>query len=233
MPVITINGQIGSGAREIGLLVSEAMALDYVDRISLASAGVRVDSGEQILEDIEYQNWSLADQIFRLFHKALDRSVFSAGVGDTVFGSAMHAMQNLPYNMDYLGANPDDREEDATGLFELLNDVVRNVALQDNCVIVGRGSNFLLKDHGSIVSLGVVAEDRFKIETVRVRYSMNQSDAEHFVRQTERSRQAYYRKHFNVDPDDPIHYDLVLNPGKTGIQHSTDIAVQFCKIKFL
>ncbi|MDP2949008.1 MAG: cytidylate kinase family protein [Chloroflexota bacterium] len=42
MPVLTIRGQLGSGAPEIGRLVAERIEADYVDREILASVAERV-----------------------------------------------------------------------------------------------------------------------------------------------------------------------------------------------
>ena len=36
MPVITINGPVGSGAFEVGQLVAQELSLNYVDRLVLA-----------------------------------------------------------------------------------------------------------------------------------------------------------------------------------------------------
>ena len=53
MPVITINGPVGSGAIEVGQLVAQELSLNYVDRLVLAQAAKRVPAPVGALLDKE------------------------------------------------------------------------------------------------------------------------------------------------------------------------------------
>ncbi|MBI2935334.1 MAG: cytidylate kinase family protein, partial [Chloroflexi bacterium] len=53
MPVITINGKIGSGVREIGSLVARILNIDYVDRLVLSEASKRIGATVAALAEKE------------------------------------------------------------------------------------------------------------------------------------------------------------------------------------
>ena len=55
MPVITINGPVGSGAIEVGQLVAQQLNLSYVDRLILAEAAKLVRAPVGALLDKEQQ----------------------------------------------------------------------------------------------------------------------------------------------------------------------------------
>jgi cytidylate kinase len=53
MPVITINGPVGSGAIEVGQLVAQQLSLNYVDRLVFAEAAKLVRAPVGALLDKE------------------------------------------------------------------------------------------------------------------------------------------------------------------------------------
>jgi cytidylate kinase len=94
--------------------------------------------------------------------------------------------------------------------FRQLISVVRSLAEQGRCLIVGHGAEFLLPPHATLrVRLVGNHEDRLAafgrarhLDHWRAARQLDQID-------TERSR--FLHEHFHVDPNQPRNYDLVLN----------------------
>ena len=83
-------------------------------------------------------------------------------------------------------------------------------ASHGDVVIVGRGARFVLpKDRG--FSVRIVASTDYRIEQVMKEEMLEQKDAQKFVLDTDRARNAYVKSHFGVDAMDPHLYDQVLN----------------------
>ncbi|MDE2968988.1 MAG: cytidylate kinase family protein, partial [Chloroflexota bacterium] len=59
MTVITLNGQLGGAAREVGMEVARILEIDYVDRVLLAEAAKRVGAPVAALEEKEEEDHSL------------------------------------------------------------------------------------------------------------------------------------------------------------------------------
>lgn len=91
-----------------------------------------------------------------------------------------------------------------------LIETLLSLAARGRSVIVGRGSPFVLPSETTLrVRLMAPLEDR--IEAVRHEQHLTRNEAARFVQFTDRKRAQFIRLHFQRDPSDPRHYDLVLN----------------------
>ena len=50
MPIVTIRGQLGSGAPEVGRLVADRLRADYVDREIIAEVASRLNRQEKAIK---------------------------------------------------------------------------------------------------------------------------------------------------------------------------------------
>ncbi|MSQ11850.1 MAG: hypothetical protein EXR48_04060 [Dehalococcoidia bacterium] len=97
MPVITVNGASGSGAREIGMLVSQYAGLDYIDRQVLAEAGRRLGATEEALAAQEETTPSLSERVTRLLRRSLEHSAATGVAGIPFYQPAMDVLVLSPY----------------------------------------------------------------------------------------------------------------------------------------
>ncbi len=81
MSVITIRGQFGSGAPEIGREVAQKLGLDYVDREIIAGVAARLQRHEQDVAAKEVLPSSFLGRI----GEALERSYGLGGASDGVY----------------------------------------------------------------------------------------------------------------------------------------------------
>ena len=65
MPVITINGQMGSGAPEIGAQIAQLLKIDYVDRMIIARAANRLGATVEAVAEREQKPLTRTDRIAR------------------------------------------------------------------------------------------------------------------------------------------------------------------------
>jgi cytidylate kinase len=47
---------------------------------------------------------------------------------------------------------------------------------------------------------------------------MAAGDAEKRIKQSDHNRQAFYRRYFKIEPEDPAEYDLVMNAARVSTQ---------------
>ncbi|MCE2404407.1 MAG: cytidylate kinase-like family protein [Dehalococcoidia bacterium] len=231
MPVVTVEGPIGAGAPEVGVIVSKLLDADYVDRAILADAARTMGTTVQVLE-IKHGRIPLRARIAQFLQTMLERSAMSSGAGEP------YAF----YNVDYvLGEDYTDLAQEPLTAAQRLNDehfieatgsVIRDLAAGGNVVIIGRGSTMFLKDFPGVLHVGLVAPLEARIRNIEEREHLTRLEAEEHADNTERARIAYFRKFFKVDPNDPTLYHIVLNMAHVGadtlaeiIAHSaTDLA---------
>jgi cytidylate kinase len=94
--------------------------------------------------------------------------------------------------------------------------VMRAATRQNNVVIVGRGSQFLLpREEG--LSVRVIASKQFRIDQAQRVRDLSAKQARDWVEQTDRNRREFIEQHFHHDPSDMHLYDLVINVERLGI----------------
>jgi cytidylate kinase len=103
---------------------------------------------------------------------------------------------------------------------------MKDLAEEGNVVIMGRGSNLVLKDFPGVLHVGVVAPLEFRTEITMQRDGISQDEAEKYLANEERARISFFKRHFKAHPDDPILYHMMVNPGTLGIEASANIISQ-------
>ena len=126
--IITIARQFGSGGKTIGEMYAAKKGINCYSREILKMASE--DSGINEL----------------LFHKADER----------VKGNALFGMAKRIYKGDLISPESDDFVSDRN-LFNYQAKIIKQLAEQEPCVIVGRCADFILKDYPNVVSVFVHA----------------------------------------------------------------------------
>jgi len=98
-------------------------------------------------------------------------------------------------------------------------------------VILGRGSPFVLRAERTLRVL-VVAPKPVRIERYAKTRNLDTADARAEIDRTEAARRAFNRHHFQVDPDDPEHYDIVVNTGTLSLGLAIDTVVETARRRF-
>ena len=107
---------------------------------------------------------------------------------------------------------------------EHLFKVISTIAKHGRAVIVGRGANFILPAH-EIFAVRVIAPLEIRIRNVALNYNVAAEEAKRRIIQRESRRKAFVRHSFNADISDPIHYDMVINTGKTSMAAAEEAVI--------
>jgi len=209
MPIVTIRGQLGSGAPEIGKGVAELLHADYVDREIIAEVAARLQRDEQDVIAKEMPPSSLLGRIA----EALDRGIpFGAGVE----GAYLPAWE-IPL---------DDRR-----YLQALESVVRELARSQSLVILGRGSQFVLKGYPHTLHALTVAPLKMRVKRLMEERKSNQEAAEREIARFDSGSREFIKRYFQAGWEDPIHYDLVVNTENLSFQAAASIIVHALSIK--
>jgi len=125
-------------------------------------------------------------------------------------------------------------DEKAPGLFsrlfsdkpqiyiDLLHAVIYGVAKSGQGVILGHGSQMLLRDFGCGLHVRIHASESSRIENLIRERGLSREGAEKLIRKTDNEQQGFLQFAFHMDWNDPSLYDLVINRDK----FSTSLAAQ-------
>lgn len=196
MPVITIRGQLGSGAPEIGRLVAAQLNIDYVDREVLNDVAAKLRYPEQKIEKQEMPPATLLSRI----RDALEHSYPPVSGGG---GVAVPMVYFSPTDI------PLDDKSYLTGL----EAVIKELAAGKSIVIRGRGSQFILKDNPGVFHVLTIAPLETRIKRVRDCLNVDEKKARQEIENFDSSRREFIKRYFKADLEDPLNYDLVINTG--------------------
>lgn len=136
-----------------------------------------------------------------------------------------------------LGMRPEDfkdLDEKAPGLFsrvlskkpqvylDILQAAVYEVAKLGQGIIMGHGSQMLLRDFGCALHVRMYASESSRIEYLMKERGLNREVAEKLIHKTDKEQRGFLQFAFHMDWDDPSQYDLVINRDKL----STELAAK-------
>lgn len=213
MPIITIRGQMGSGAPEIGRLLAERLGLDYIDREIIAEVANRLQRSEQDIVAKEMPPGSLLGRI---------AAVLTHGY----FPGSGSEGRYLPMYLPTWEMPLDD-----TRYIEELEHVIKTLADSRSMVIRGRGSQFILKDYPETIHILLIASLEIRLARVMDSQGIDKDTANREIQRFDNSRREFIKRYFKAELEDPKYYDLVINTQNLGYDAITSIITQALSLK--
>jgi len=209
MAVITIRGQLGSGAPQIGRLCAETLHLDYYDREIINRIAERLERPRQEVIAKEMLPLSWVKRIARFIEHDFLRSGYSTYTGPG---------QENPFL--------DDRR-----YIKGLKSVIRRLARTEAAVISGRGSQFFLKDYPGVLHVLVVAPLDLRIKRVMESYGLDAESANEKITRYDTNRREFIKKYFKADLENPVHYDMTVNTANISHESAAALVIQALALK--
>lgn len=186
--VITITRQYGSGGREIGRKLAEAYGIPFYDNEIISRAAKDTGFAEAAFEQAE--------------DKASNSLLYSIAMGMNVFSSQ---------DVGFSGLSLDDR------IFLAQSKVIRNVAEEGPCVIVGKCADYILREQENVVNLFIRASLDFRIRRAVEVEGISQEKSAETVMKKDKSRANYYKYHSGERWDNVLNYDMAICSDLCGI----------------
>jgi len=181
--VVTIEREYGSGAPSISHAIAEELGWKLWDREITAEVARRMKCSHASVERVEER----PDPMFQRLSRIFMRGSFEATAGE---------------------AQPDVLN--AESLVTLYGRIVTDLVAQGNCVIVGRGSPWLLRDRDDVFRVFLYAGRDEKIRRTMAS-GQSRADAERLVDTVDPERAAFVRQYFNSDWPSRHLYHLMVN----------------------
>ncbi|MCD8040910.1 MAG: MATE family efflux transporter [Clostridia bacterium] len=89
--------------------------------------------------------------------------------------------------------------------------IIRRIADEGSCVIVGRAADYVLRDYPDVVKVFVDAPADFKVNKVMEMYGDTREDAEKNIKRADSARAAYYKSISGKTWGDKGNYDICVN----------------------
>lgn len=201
--VITIAREYGSGGRTIGEMLAKDLNIHYYDKELMKLASD--DSG------INEALFARADE--KIKSTSLFRIAKSAYSGELI----------PPESDDFVSND---------NLFNYQAKIIRQLAEEESCVIIGRCSDYILKDYENVLSVFIHAPLDFCLEQAAKKHSMSPKELEKFVEKTNKNRAEYYKYYTKRNWTDAKNYDLCLDSSKLGFERCVEEIKAYMDVRF-
>lgn len=104
--------------------------------------------------------------------------------------------------------------------------VIRKIAEQGSCVIVGRAANYVLRGYKNVVNIFVYAPADYRVRRVMQVYGDSLEEAKKNIRRSDEARAAYYKNISGQSWGDRHNYDLLID-SSIGIEDSVAAICQY------
>ena len=118
---------------------------------------------------------------------------------------------------DYYGQSVGDK------LFTAQTKVIRELAQQESCVIVGRCSDYILSGWDNLLTVFIHASMDKRAERIVNQYGESPTDPYQRLKDKDRKRRAYYQMYTDRRWGAMENYHLALDSGALGIERCADI----------
>lgn len=201
--VITIARQYGSGGKTIGAMLAKKLGVNCYS------------------------------------HEILRLASEESGINERLFGQTDERLKisswfkplKRPYEGGLISPKSNDFTSDEN-LFNYQAKIMKDLAENESCVIIGRCADYVLKDYPKVLSVFIHADKEFCLDRAMERHSMTVREMERYIEKTDKERADFYKYYTGREWTDARNYDLCLDSGKLGFEKCVEEIVSYMKIRF-
>ena len=112
-------------------------------------------------------------------------------------------------------------------LFQIQSDVIRKVAAEQSCILVGRCADYILRDNENCISVFISARMEDRIRRAVEYAHIEEKEAEEYIRKADKSRASYYNYYTDKIWGAAESYDLCISSSVYGIDETTAFIREF------
>lgn len=194
--VITISRQCGSGGRYIGERLAEELGISCYD--------------EKLMDMVAKESGFAPD--------------FIEEKGERITGSLLfNIASSLTYASNVFSGNGMSLQDEINFM---QNRIIKELAEKEPCVIVGRCSDYILREREDCLNVFIHADEASKLERAVKNYGMPEKDAAMILKKKDKARYNHYKYYTDEEWGMASNYDLCLNSGLFGIDGCVEIIRQ-------
>jgi cytidylate kinase len=211
---------MGAGGSEIAAGVAKALGLRIINREAIDRAAMEAGVPEVALHELGYEGRR------GLMQRILDALKTSPAIPSSSEMQRREALASLTRpprgiftpTMPLLSAAMED-------YVRMVDMVLLNMAKEGNVLIVGRGSQVVLREDPETLHVQIVAPLAQRKEKLMRLQGLTQAEARRRLLASDQARAEYLRRYHGVNWLDPQLYDVVINTGRTSINTAVQLVV--------
>lgn len=198
--IITISRQYGSGGRLIGEELAKKLEIPFYDKEIISRAAKESGFTESAFEQAE--------------KKATNSLLYSIAMGMSAYGNR---------DMGFTHLSLDDQ------VYLAQSNVIRQVAKEGPCVIVGRCADYVLRDVPNVIHVFIWADLKSRQERAVKLYNMPEEKIEENILKMDKQRANYYNYHATEKWGRAENYHLSIRSDYVGVDNAVKIIEDYVK----
>lgn len=197
---ITISRQMGAGGSYVGQVIAKRLGFKYIDREVLHLAAREFGCDEETVA-------ARSERVTSFWERVLGGLTLGAPEGH--------------YNPPPLG-NFTDRE-----LFDKQTQILKRMASQDDCVVVGWAGVFMLPRHRGTFSVFCHAPRSFRCKRLMSIYNgMTEEKARDLITESDRTREIYFNEMTDHDWTCAKNYNLSIDTSLMPLEETAELIMR-------
>ena len=119
------------------------------------------------------------------------------------------------------------------GIFKMQSETIMKIAEQGSAVIVGRCSDYILRDRTDVLSVFLTSPGEVRAQRIADRCGISIEEAERLIEEKDGKREEYYNYYTFGDWGKASTYDLCIDSSILGIEGTADMIIEFARRKEL
>ncbi len=200
--IITIGRQFGSGGREIGEALAKKLGIPYYDKELISMAAKESGLDTEVFDQVD--------------ERATNSLLYSLSMGLYSFGNNFTNSSELPVN---------DR------LYILQHQIIKKLAEEGPCVIVGRCADYVLKDRDDCINVFIHANMEYRKQRAIEIHDIKKNKAEQIINKTDKVRANYYGFYSGQKWGYAQNYDLSVDSSKLTTEQAVALIESYVNIR--
>lgn len=196
--IVTISRQYASGGREVAEKLATEYGIPFYDRALIARAAKESGFAEAAFDNVEM--------------KATNSLLYSIAMGMNAYGSP---------DIGYTHLSLDDR------IYIAQSDIIRKVADEGPCIIVGRCADYVLRERKDVVNIFIWSSMPFRIQRAIERDGVEEDKAEDTIIRMDKRRANYYNYHAIEKWGTVTNYHLAIQNDFRGVDKTVEVIKHF------
>ena len=204
--VITINRELGSGGRTVGLKLAEKLGVQFYDKPVVEAIEEKYNLNVEEIEKLKGKKHNWWSDLKRV-----------VSVGGGIMG--------VPYYSVSEGEVTVKTTTDE--MFRTETQILKGIAEEESCVLAGRSGFFVFRDHPNHLSILIQASMESRIKRLMGKQNLSEEEARKTINKVDEMRENYVNRYTGTSRYDARNYDIVLRADGKTEDELVDIIMQY------
>ena len=109
--------------------------------------------------------------------------------------------------------------------------MIRRVSANENCIIVGRMADYILKDNPNCIRVFIYAPLEVRVGTIRYKYNLTVAQAKKLIKHMDKVRKSHYHYFSDYKWDSKDTKDIMIDSSLLGVDGTVQLLKKLVELR--